>query len=553
MSASEQIARQYANGASNKKTWGNILINVKVYEAEGDGVTDDTAAIQAAINAASLAGGGTVYAPIAAYRIKGVLNIPRYVKLVGDRIGLSQGPGTNQDETNRILKIVETTFLIDPTDINATPITMDRQSAIKGIAFIYPNQTTTATLESEVIQYAPTIVASHGCQLENCRVYGAYDFFKATGEAIHVANLYGYTFGRAIDIRSSSDVCRLENIHLNPNVLRPPVSLIELAKSRVNSIAFYFENCDGIQMQNIHLYGYRTGVQSKGGNAADQTVFGICNFFFDAVGVAFDVDTDSAWPIQILNGIAVTGYSDSTDYAGFLRLNKTVSQSFISPIQVANVSVFKGSGYVTPDYYVNFKYLYNFDVSFSGTSYDGGARFISSHNAYARGIVRNGNTQLDIEKLYTRKNWITNADMVTDAGADGIPDGWIKDLGASTDLTISRDTTGFMKLTTTTGMSQDYKGLYQRVTLPANTPFRIMVKARGTVPSTAKVWVKGYTSGFANLLEKNASFNADGFATVTFTEQKSIVDVLICPTRTAGESIVIEYVQLITDTRGYIA
>lgn len=71
--ASEQIARQYAAAAINKFSWGNPNgINVKAYGAVGDGSTDDTAAIQVAINYAKTIK-SFVYFPAGTYMITQLL------------------------------------------------------------------------------------------------------------------------------------------------------------------------------------------------------------------------------------------------------------------------------------------------------------------------------------------------------------------------------------------------------------------------------------------------------------------------------------------------
>jgi hypothetical protein len=60
------------------------VVSVKDFGAKGDNSTDDTAAIQAAINAAEAAYRGVVYFPRGLYRISASLQLPSHVTLRGD-------------------------------------------------------------------------------------------------------------------------------------------------------------------------------------------------------------------------------------------------------------------------------------------------------------------------------------------------------------------------------------------------------------------------------------------------------------------------------------
>jgi len=96
--------------ASQADTWADMLIDwlnanvvpnyysVKTYGAVGDGVTDDTAAIQAAIDAAEAAGGGSVYFPVGTYIISTEITIDGPgLKLYGHRAILK--PADNSLDT----------------------------------------------------------------------------------------------------------------------------------------------------------------------------------------------------------------------------------------------------------------------------------------------------------------------------------------------------------------------------------------------------------------------------------------------------------------------
>ncbi len=87
------------NGCGGPEAWGRCLEPLRVgrpdpwpttehnvlrFGARGDGVADDTDAVQAALDAAGQAGGGTVYCPSGQYRFNRPLRIPRKTLLRGE-------------------------------------------------------------------------------------------------------------------------------------------------------------------------------------------------------------------------------------------------------------------------------------------------------------------------------------------------------------------------------------------------------------------------------------------------------------------------------------
>lgn len=85
---SELRSRNISNAIRNEETWGGIIINVKDYGAKGDGVTDDTDAIQTALQAANTAGGGTVFLPLGTYNISTMLILYSNIRLTGNQATL---------------------------------------------------------------------------------------------------------------------------------------------------------------------------------------------------------------------------------------------------------------------------------------------------------------------------------------------------------------------------------------------------------------------------------------------------------------------------------
>lgn len=89
---SELMAQRITNAQTNVQTWGGIVVNVKAYGAKGDGVTDDTVAIQAAITYAISIGKDEVTFPAGSY-VYTVLTNTSGMTFIGDGVTLS---GTTQ-------------------------------------------------------------------------------------------------------------------------------------------------------------------------------------------------------------------------------------------------------------------------------------------------------------------------------------------------------------------------------------------------------------------------------------------------------------------------
>ena len=106
-------------------------VNVKDFGARGDAVTDDTAAFQAALDAAAPTG-STVECPPARYVFRGTLSIPPGVCLQGTWAGPHAGHLT-----------LGTAFYVysGKDDEQGQPfISMQTASTLKGVTIFYPEQ-----------------------------------------------------------------------------------------------------------------------------------------------------------------------------------------------------------------------------------------------------------------------------------------------------------------------------------------------------------------------------------------------------------------------------
>ena len=235
-------------------------IDVRLYGAKGDGTTDDTAAFQAAIEAAR-ATSMKVYAPRARYRFAGRLNVPAGMTLEGSFDSVTSHPGGGRrgrgGQGGRGGAPDGTMFLVtgDAGKEDAPAfITLNGNSTLRGVAILYPEQTTTDTPRAY-----PYTVAMRGNNpaVLDVELINSYDGIDASRNQRHlIRNVSGQPLHIGVFVDGIMDIGRMENVHFNPWWGGgPAVRKFMMEKG----VAFIFGRSDWEYVLNTFCFGYNTG------------------------------------------------------------------------------------------------------------------------------------------------------------------------------------------------------------------------------------------------------------------------------------------------------
>ena len=266
-------------------------ISVMDYGAKGDGVTDDTAAFTAAMNAVA-ENGGTVDVPVGNYMIKTHISVPSNVTLQG----VWSIPTAFSEMKGSTLLAIE-----GAGSETGTPfITLNLNSTIKGLTVYYPNQD-----PKKIIPY-PWCVASGGgdnpsiidCLLVN--PYQGVDFGTHNSGRHYIRGLYGQPLRRGIFVDKCYDVGRIENVHFWTFWKWDEESGIREWMWK-NSEAFIFARTDWEYVFNTFVFGYKVGYKFIAGKD------GPCNGNFvgigaDAANISILVEDAQRSGLLITNG-----------------------------------------------------------------------------------------------------------------------------------------------------------------------------------------------------------------------------------------------------------
>ena len=237
------------------------FVSVKDFGAEGDGVTDDRAAIAAAVVAAR---GKSLFFPEGQYLIDtdgGSITLEE-VGLVGEYV--LDGATATLDQGS-VLRITGTTN---------SPFNVRRGVSFRSLGFFYPNQTDSAspTAYPPTLDFDFTNGAVQFVYVDQCVVYNAYRFIRindASGNVGHVWITDNTIYGihRCIEVTNNLEVIKITGNTFTFGHWLAATEAGSRAYTRTNGVVLEYDDGDGFWFVDNLCFGYLRGVLVDTGSA----------------------------------------------------------------------------------------------------------------------------------------------------------------------------------------------------------------------------------------------------------------------------------------------
>jgi hypothetical protein len=352
------IDKTAASGAGTAAT--NNVVSVKAYGAVGNGVNDDTVAINAALAAVGAAGGGEVVIPqdMRCLVDSGHILIPARTVLKGfhttPAIG-TQGFGFNDTTLNAIKSTI---ILNSLYSIKVCHTTGSAAGGVKGLYILRKGlriPTTDLDAQTVVGQYAGTAVwvgngmqTGNDCYVGYCHIAGFNQAIYGNGCGRHVFEHVTGDNINGIYTTAVFDVGRTMSCHFWGFVNQSNQSI----QSWRNGIAFRFAaGNDWSEVSNCFSFGYKIGFQLEGWNmslyACGSDAFG-SDTGLSAASVAARAGTKGFYITGGASGIALTDCKHASHEIGYQfdagggKAHRMIGCTSWSPVTKYHVSIEAG-------------------------------------------------------------------------------------------------------------------------------------------------------------------------------------------------------------------
>ena len=314
--------------------FGEPYLNARDFGASGDGKTDDTAAIQRALDAAGKQGGNVVLLPTGKYLLTGELDVPPETALKG----IFQGPVAHGSLvfSDEGIPGAGTTLLALPGKgkEHGTPlITIHDNASVTGLSIYYPEKDRNA----RPAPYPWTIrLRGINTTVENVEMLNPWQGIIGVGAHRHfINNVTGQPIRTGIYVDKIGDIGRIENVQFNLWWSQGR-NVMDFTRNHGESFVFGQSACQYVL--NTFSYGYHTGYRFL------KMPYGSCSGNFLGIGAdgtchAVQVDQAPTAGLLITNGeFCSMSHEDVTVPGGINFPDASPAQVVVSPAYSGTVS-----------------------------------------------------------------------------------------------------------------------------------------------------------------------------------------------------------------------
>jgi hypothetical protein len=294
-----------------------------------DGITDDTAPIQAALDAKAKVGGKLVL-PAGKYLVKGSLTIPPGVALRGE----ADAPRYNDPLTGTIILA---TGGRDKEDAPAL-FEMGNSSSVSGLTVYYPEQNC-----RDIRPYPWTFhLQGNDNTVEDVTLINSYDGIKVGPEKNvrhRIRSVYGCVLKRGIYVDGCTDIGRIDNVQFHGHWwwAKAVGGDEKLVNDYIlgNLEAFTFGRTDWEYVNNTFVFPAKIGYHFI------QTDLGACNGQFSGIGSDYSHRCVVVDGIQIM-GLLITN-GEFAAFGGEDAIQVEIASTCFGSVRMENCSFWAGS------------------------------------------------------------------------------------------------------------------------------------------------------------------------------------------------------------------
>ena len=291
------------------------LFNVMDFGARADGAKDDASAFQAAIDAASAAGGGVVLAPAGTYLLAGSVIVMPNITLRGEYSWPGGLAGT----------VLNVTYGQGDEMLPAALQLVGGGNAIENLAMNWPDQD---PQQAEPLKYPYAIKVGPSSRVENVFLRNPYKGLDMDAAHMNLArNISGEPLRIGIHSDHTYDTSRIENIHFWPYFTNG-----KLMRDFVQNhgVAFEIGRSDWQCLLNTFCYGYHTGYRLYKTDPVEALGYpgGVTNGQFVGIGAdrcvyGLDIEDSFALGLSITHGMFAPFGAGEGSRAVLLRSGNT--------------------------------------------------------------------------------------------------------------------------------------------------------------------------------------------------------------------------------------